>query len=93
MTAIGRSCPYPERAGCIGCGFEILTKSALHLLTRELEGLKRLREKVADGEAWRYTAILNSVVEPAIDELILCAKALSPYADAPPLREIAERKI
>ena len=78
MTAIGRPCPYPSRAGCIGCGYEILTKSALRLLAREFKRLKQLRENAPKGEAWRYTALLNQVALPAIAEIINCAKALSP---------------
>ena len=90
MTAISRPCPYPDRAGCIGCGCEILTKSALHLLAREFGRLKRSRAKAPKSEAWRYTAILNGVVVPAIDEIITCAKALSPDTDTEVLIGIVE---
>ena len=93
MTAVGRPCPYPERAGCIGCGCEILTKSALHLLAREFGRLKRLRENTPKSEAWRYSEILKGVIVPAIDEIILCVKTLSPDTDTSPLVEIVERGI
>ena len=93
ITAIGRPCPHPDRTGCIGCGFEILTKSALHLLAREFGRLKRLREKAPKNEAWRYTAILGGTVVPAIDEILSCAKALSPEKDMELLIGIVERGI
>jgi hypothetical protein len=93
LTAVGQPGPYPDRAGCIGCGFEILTKAALHLLMREFGRLRRSREKVPKSEAWRYTAILSDVVVPAIDEIISCAKAMSPDTNVTPLLEIVERNI
>lgn len=93
MTAVGRTCPYPDRSGCIGCGCEILTKSALHLLAREFGRQKHMRENSPKSDTWRYTAILNSAVVPAIDEIISCAKALSPDVDTSPLLEIVERGI
>ena len=90
MTAVGRPCPYPDRAGCIGCGFEILTKSALHLLAREFGRLRHMRENSPNSESWRYTAIINSAVVPAINEIILCAEAMSPEADTSPLLMIVK---
>jgi hypothetical protein len=90
MTAVGRTCPYPDRAGCIGCGYEILTKSALRLLTREFDRLCGLRESAPKSEAWRYSALLNQVTFPAIMEIISCAKALAPDLDVSMLLDIVE---
>ena len=90
MTAAGQLCPYPDRAGCIGCGYEILTKSALRLLMREFSRLKRLRKEAPKGEVWRYTALLNEAAVPAINEIISCAKALAPDADISLLLDIVE---
>lgn len=91
ITAVGRPCPYPSRAGCIGCGYEILTKTALHLLAREFARLKQMRENSTESERWRYTAILSNAVVPAIDEIISCAKAPSTDTDMQALLEIVER--
>jgi len=90
MTAAGQPCPYPGRAGCIGCGFEIYTKSAMRLLMREFDRLKLARESAHKSEAWRYTAILNDIVLPAIAELISCAKAYASDEDISLLLDIVE---
>lgn len=91
MSAIGERCPNPDRATCVGCGYEIYTKSALYLLMREFGRLRQLRKTVGDAEAWRYAAILNNAVVPAIDEIIACAKLLAPNSDIAPLFDIVER--
>jgi hypothetical protein len=91
MTAVSRPCPFPNRAGCIGCGYEILTKSALRLLMREFGRFKRLRENAPKDKAWRYTALLNEAALPAIAEIISCAKALVPGADISHLLDVIER--
>lgn len=91
MTAIGQPCPYPNRAGCIGCGYEILTKSALQVLMREFERQKRLQKTALKSEMWRYTALLNESVLPAIAEIISCAKSLTPDKDISLLLDIIER--
>jgi len=90
MTAVGRPCPHPNRAGCIGCGYEILTKSALRLLMREFSRLKQARGKAPKSEVWRYTAMLNEAALPAIAQIISCAKALSPDSDISNLLDIVE---
>lgn len=81
MTAAGCPCPCPRRAGCIGCVYEIHTKSTLRLLMNEFVRLRRSREDMPKSEAWRYTAMLNEAVVPSIIEIIYCAKAFSPEED------------
>ena len=93
MTALGRKCPYPERAGCIGCGYEIYTKSAVHLLMREFARLKNQRETAETGEAWRYSAMMERAVMPAVAEIIACVKMFAPGADIETLLDIVERGI
>lgn len=90
MSAVGERCPYPNRAGCIGCGYEIYTKSAMRLLMREYDRLCHERDAVIEYEKWRYTAILNDAVIPAIEEIVHCAKSLAPDSDISPLLEIGE---
>jgi len=91
MSAVGESCPNPDRANCIGCGYEILTKSAMHLLIREYGRLNLKRKAETDRESWRYSAMLNGAVIPAIDEIVFCAKSLAPNADVTSLLDIVER--
>jgi hypothetical protein len=92
MSAVGERCPNPDRASCIGCGCEILTKSAMRLLMQEYGRLNRLRRE-SDGESWRYSAMLNGAVIPAIGEIVDCAKLLAPNADITELLDIVERGI
>ncbi len=91
MSAIGEHCPNPSHASCIGCGYEIYTKSAMQLLMREYIRLRQARQTSAHNESWRFSAILNSGVLPAIAEIISCVKLLAPEADIAPLLDIAER--
>jgi hypothetical protein len=91
MSAVGERCPNPNRVSCIGCGYEILTKSAMQLLIREYGRLNRQRKTTADSESWRYSAMLNSAVLPAIAEIVACTKSLAPEADITSLLDIAER--
>ena len=93
MTAVGRSCPFPERAGCIGCGYEIYTKSAVHLLMREFIRLKKQRGSADTGEAWRYSAIMEQAIIPAVAEIVTCVKMFAPNTDADALLDIVERGI
>ena len=90
MTAVSWPCSYPNRAGCIGCGYEILTKSALRLLMREFNRFKQLRENAPKSEVWRYTALLNEAALPAIAEIISCAKALAPDEELSLLFDVIE---
>ena len=39
MTAMGRICPHPERQGCVGCEYEIGTKSTMLLMASEVTRL------------------------------------------------------
>jgi hypothetical protein len=91
MSAAGEHCPHPDRAGCIGCGYEIYTKSAMQLLMREYGRLRSERGAVAKSERWRHTAILNNAVLPAIEEIVSCAKSLAPGSDISSLLDIAKR--
>ena len=93
MSAVGERCPNPGRTSCIGCGYEIYTKSALHLLMREYERLRNQGQKTGDDENWRFAAILNDTVLPAIKEIIDCAKSLAPESGVDALSDILERGI
>lgn len=90
MSAVDRQCPHPERAGCVGCGYEILTKSAMRLLMKEFERLKAARASSGETERWRYSKLMAHAVLPAISEIIACAKSLAPGEDISPLLEIIE---
>jgi len=91
MTAAGFPCPYPDRDSCIGCGYEIYTKAAMHTLMSEyvrLAGLKRTADK---SDSWRYGKILEQAVLPAISEMLGALKLLYKDADNSEILDIVER--
>ena len=70
-TAMNRSCPYPERRQCVGCNYEISTKSTLYLLISEYNRIYDLYTKVADPlEKKKYKKIVTDVVIPKISEML-----------------------
>jgi hypothetical protein len=89
-SAAGRRCPFPDRSGCIGCGYEILTKSAVHSLMREYVRISTLRAAASGAENNRYGKLLDNAVSPAIDEFIASAQMLYPDIDTDMLRKIVK---
>jgi hypothetical protein len=93
MTATGYACPYPERACCLGCGYEIYTKSAMHLLMKEYVRISALRTSADIGEQLRYTRILETAIYPAVAEILLSARELYPENDRSELLAIVEKGV
>jgi hypothetical protein len=93
MTAAGFPCPSADRDGCIGCGYEIYTKTAMHILVKEYTRLVGLRNRSSQPEAWRYEHILEQAILPAIAEILGAMKLLYPSADPTELLEIMEKGI
>ena len=80
MTASGSFCVDAERSSCIGCGYEIYTKTILHCLAREYARLLAKKGDADQAEAVRCTKILKNAVMPAIAEMFASIKRL--YSDA-----------
>jgi hypothetical protein len=93
MTAAGFSCPYPDKASCIGCGYEIYTKTAMHTLMNEYVRLTKLKKTADKSEVWRYGKILEQAVLPAISEMIGAVKLYYNDADITEMLNIVERGI
>jgi len=91
MTAAGFPCSYPDRDSCIGCGYEIYTKTAAHVLMSEYARLMTLRNSAEKSDSWRYGKILEQAVLPAISEILGAAKLLYRDADITELLDIVER--
>ncbi|MDR3349998.1 MAG: hypothetical protein LBO03_10485 [Acidaminococcales bacterium] len=90
MTAAGFPCPFAGRDGCIGCGYEIYTKTTMYALMREYTWLRRDASEAAPKESWRYKLILKQAVMPAVAEMLTAAKLLYPNADIGGLLDIME---
>jgi hypothetical protein len=93
MTAAGFRCAFPDRGGCIGCGYEIYTKTAMHTLMREYARLSRVRNDAGPSEARRCGQILERAILPAITEMLAAAKLLHPEADVIGLLDIMEEGV
>jgi hypothetical protein len=90
MTGAGFPCAYPDRDGCIGCGYELYTKTAMHTLMREYARLSSLRINAEPREASRCGRILEKAVLPAVTEMLAAMKLLYPGADTTELLNIME---
>lgn len=93
MTAAGFSCPFPDRADCIGCGYEIYTKTALHTLMNEYVRLTGIKKLAKQSDSWRYEKILKQVVLPAISEMLSAVKILYGNDEITEILDIVERGI
>jgi hypothetical protein len=93
MTAAGLSCPYSDRDSCIGCGYEIYTKTAMHTLMGEYIRLSELKKSSMHTEARRYGTILEQAVLPAISEILCAAKYFYKENDMTEILDIVERGI
>lgn len=75
LSAIRKICPYDNKRVCVGCQYEISTKSTLYLMISEYNRLSFLYDSVHDGmEKEKYRNILTQIVIPKFDELLTCIK-------------------
>ena len=92
-VAAGCPCCEPDRSGCLGCRYEIYTKSAMRLFMKEYV---RLNREKADADAFqreRLENILEKGVLPAVGEMLASVPMLYPGAELEPLYDIMERGI
>ena len=93
LGAAGCACCDPKRSGCLGCGYEIYTKSALYLLMKEYARLNREKNAADNLHRERLENILERGVLPAVMEILTSVPVLYPDAEMEPLYEIMERGI
>ena len=75
MTAMNKSCPNVGRKNCIGCEYEITSKSTMFLLVREFARLKYNYKNATNPlEKERYKAITTDVLKPCFTELLLAVE-------------------
>lgn len=90
-SAAGFSCEMKGRTGCLGCRYEIYTKSAAHLLMKEYV---RLNHAMEDSNAFsrkRLKNILEMGILPAIAEIMTSIPMLYPDSEMNPIYAIVER--
>lgn len=75
MTAMGKICPFSESRQCIGCKYEISTKSTIYALVREFQRLLKLRSETTNEHMKnKYTMLMKEIIAPKIEEILICAK-------------------
>jgi len=89
MTASGFACADAMRSCCIGCGYEIYTKTILHSLSKEYSRLQIMKKSANKAEADRCRKILKDAVMPAIHEMYVSMKQMFPGADIKAISDIA----
>lgn len=90
-TAAGQVCADPLRSSCFGCGYEIYTKAAFHLLMGEYRRLSILKNEEAGSEKIRIRNILTKGIIPSVREMIESIPLLYPDADMGIMMEMLER--
>ena len=89
--AAGYPCCAMERTGCIGCGYEIYTKSAMHLLMKEYVRMNQNMDGASEFQRRRMARLLEDGILPAITEIVTSIPMLYPNAEMEPLYQIMER--
>ncbi len=75
ISAMKKICPYSDRTSCIGCDFEISTKSTVFLMISEYNRLLTLYHNASEEKLkMKYRTLIKETVLPAIDELLQCIK-------------------
>lgn len=75
MSAMKRLCPYDDRTNCIGCEYEISTKSTVFLMVSEYNRLFRLYQNSTDDRLKnKYKTLLKETVLPTMEELLQCVE-------------------
>lgn len=71
MTAQGMVCPHAGAANCIGCEYEISTKTTMLLMVHEVSRLQKLyKTSQHEIEKQRYKAMVTDIIAPCIDEML-----------------------
>lgn len=71
LSALGKFCPYDDRMHCVGCQYELQTKSTLLLLIGEFNRLNKKYVKVqSDLEKGKIRAIIEKQLKPCLTEML-----------------------
>ena len=77
LTAFGKICPYDNRSMCIGCDYEISTKSTLFLIISEYNRMNNLfQNSKSELEKNKYKMILKEIILPTLDEILTTIEEL-----------------
>ena len=91
--AAGLPCCHSDRGCCMGCGFEIYTKTAFHILMQEYVFLSKKRGMTEGMERARLSRIMSEGILPAVSQILASMEMLYPKAEMESMLEIMERGI
>ena len=71
LSALGKLCPYDDRQHCVGCQYELQTKSTLLLLIGEFNRLNKQYQNLKNElERGKVRAILEQQIKPCLTEML-----------------------
>ncbi|HGD2525674.1 TPA: hypothetical protein ACIN3M_000163 [Streptococcus agalactiae] len=71
LSALGKLCSYDDRQHCVGCQYELQTKSTLLLLIGEFNRLNKQYQKLKNElERGKVRAILEKQIKPYLTEML-----------------------
>ena len=71
LSALGKLCPYDDRQHCVGCQYELQTKTTLLLLIGEFNRLNKQYQKLKNElERGKVRAILEQQIKPCLTEML-----------------------
>ena len=71
LSALGKLCSYDDRQHCVGCQYELQTKSTLLLLIGEFNRLNKQYQKLKnEPERGKVRAILEKQIKPCLTEML-----------------------
>ena len=75
LSALERVCPFDNKRNCVGCSYEISTRSTFFLMIEEYNRMKVLRETVKDElEKKKYEQLVNTLLLPKLSEMLSVIK-------------------
>lgn len=76
LTATYKVCPYEDRQ-CVGCDFEISTKSTIFLMANEYKRIANLYQTVNnEAEKKKFELFIKDIIIPKLEELLFEIKEI-----------------
>lgn len=75
LSAVRQLCPYNKNRNCVGCDYDILTKSTLFHMVAEYQRMKKLHDTTQNKqEKEKYEYIVKNVLLPKLAEALECLR-------------------
>ncbi len=83
LAAVGKPCCDNSRSFCLGCGYELWTRSSIELLTEEYcRNLRAMKsDKASMAERMKWKTLNTRFILPVLQEILLCIQTY--YGDEP----------